>query len=192
MRSTRIRTRGVDAIVNYGLDFGSNGVLRLTGGYNHTKTEVTDKIPTPPELTGFDEALFGRAEQGRIEQAQPRDNVLLSANYSRGPLGVVVRGQRFGEVTNIQPKLSSNQPPDQTFSAKWITDVSGSYHLLRRATFSVGADNVFDIYPDKQSDNGDVTRNYAGNANFGMNPYSGISPFGFNGRFFWAKIAYGF
>jgi hypothetical protein len=25
-----------------------------------------------------------------------------------------------------------------------------------------------------------------------MNPYSGISPFGFNGRFFWAKVSYGF
>jgi iron complex outermembrane receptor protein len=185
-------TRGVDAVVNYGLDFRSTGLLRLTGGYNHNKTEVTDRIPTPPELTGFDEALFGRAEQGRIEQAQPRDNLLLSANYTRGPLGAVLRSQRFGEVTNIQPKLSANQPPDQTFAAKWVTDVSASYHLLRRATFSVGADNVFDIYPDRQSDNGDLTRNYAGNANFGMNPYSGISPFGFNGRFFWAKVAYGF
>jgi hypothetical protein len=51
---------------------------------------------------------------------------------------------------------------------------------------------VFAISPDVQSDNGDITRNYAGNANFGMNPYSGISPFGFNGRFLWAKVSYGF
>jgi iron complex outermembrane recepter protein len=186
------RTRGVDAVVNYGVDLHSSGVLRFTGGYNHTKTEVTDVIPTPPELAGFDEQLFGRAERGRIEEAQPRDNLLLSANYTRGPLGVVLRSQRFGSVTNRQVRLATNQPPDQTFSAKVVTDVSASYRLLRRATFSLGADNVFDIYPDTQSDNGDVARNYAGNANFGMNPYSGISPFGFNGRFFWAKLAYGF
>ena len=184
-------TKGFDAVVNYGLDFRSNGILRFTGGYNHTKTEVTDVIPTPPELTGFDEQLFGRAERGRIEEAQPRDNLLLSANYTRGPLGAVLRSQRFGEVTNRQARLATNQPPDQTFAAKWVTDISASYHLLRRATFSVGADNVFDIYPDKQSDNG-LLPSYAGNANFGMNPYSGISPFGFNGRFFWAKVAYGF
>ena len=185
-------TRGVDAVANYGMDLRNNGVLRFTAGYNHTKTEVTDVIPTPPELSGFSEQLFGRAERGRIEEAQPRDNLLGSVNYTRGALGAVLRAQRFGEVTNRQAFLATNQPPDQTFSAKWITDVSASIRLLRRATFAIGADNVFDVYPDAQSDNGDVTRNYAGNANFGMNPYNGISPFGFNGRFFWGKISYGF
>ncbi len=164
------RTKGVDVVTNYGIDFRRNGVLRLTGGYNHTKTNVTDVIPTPPELSGFGEALFGRAERGRIEEAQPRDNLLLSANYTKGVFGGVVRTQRFGEVTNRQIAAATNQPPDQTFSAKWVTDVSGSYKVLNRVTFSVGADNVFDIYPDVQSDNGDITRNYAGNANFGMNP----------------------
>ena len=75
-------TRGVDVVANYGLDLGGTGVLRFTGGYNHNKNEVTKVIPTPPELTGFDEQLFGKAERGRIEEAQPRDNLLLSANYT--------------------------------------------------------------------------------------------------------------
>ena len=185
-------TRGVDAVVNYGIDLRSNGLLRLTGGYNHNKNEVTDVIPTPPELTGFAEQLFGRAERGRIEEAQPRDNLLLSGTYTRGAIGGVLRTQRFGEVTNRQIRVATNQPADQTFSAKWITDVSGSYRLLGRVTLSAGADNVFDVYPDKQNEPWNVATGFAGNANFGMNPYSGISPFGFNGRFFWAKIVYGF
>jgi iron complex outermembrane recepter protein len=184
-------TQGVDVVGNYGIDLRGNGVLRLTGGYNHTKTKVTDVIPTPPELTGFDEQLFGRAERGRIEEAQPRDNVLLSANYTRGVLGGVVRTQRFGEVTNRQIKVATNQPSDQTFSAKWVTDVSASYRLLGRVTLGVGADNVFDVYPDKQNDQWTLP-SFAGNSNFGMNPYSGISPFGFNGRFFWGRVTYGF
>jgi iron complex outermembrane receptor protein len=186
------RTDGVDVVANYGIDFQQNGVLRFTGGYNQTHTRVKHVIPTPPELSGFDEQLFGRAERGRIEEAQPRDNVLLSANYTRGVFGGVLRTQRFGEVTNRQIKVATNQPPDQTFSAKWVTDVSGSWRVLNPVTLGVGVDNVFDVYPDRQSDNGDVTRNYAGNANFGMNPYSGISPFGFNGRFLWVKASYGF
>ncbi len=61
---------------------------------------MTHVIPTPPELTGFDEQLFGRAERGRIEEAQPRDNILASANYTRRELGLVLRTQRFGQVTN--------------------------------------------------------------------------------------------
>jgi iron complex outermembrane receptor protein len=186
------RTRGVDVVANYGIDLRRDGVLRFTGGYNHTKTKVTDVIPTPPELSGFDEQLFGRAERGRIEEAQPRDNFLASANYTRGVWGAVLRTQRFGEVTNRQLKVSTNQPADQTFLAKWVTDVSGSYRLLGRVTLGVGADNVFDVYPDKQSEQWNVATGFAGNSNFGMNPYSGISPFGFNGRFFWARLTYGF
>ena len=186
------RTKGVDVVTNYGIDLRRNGLLRFTGGYNHTRTRVTDVIPTPPELTGFSEQLFGRAERGRIEEAQPRDNLLLSGNYTRGPIGAVLRTQRFGEVTNRQIRVATNQPSDQTFSAKWVTDVSGSYRLLHRVTFGVGADNVFDVYPDKQDDTWNVSTGFAGNSNFGMNPYSGISPFGFNGRFFWGRIAYSF
>jgi iron complex outermembrane receptor protein len=186
------RTRGVDVVTNYGIDLRRDGVVRFTGGYNHTKTKVTDVIPTPPELSGFDEQLFGRAERGRIEEAQPRDNFLASANYTRGVWGAVLRTQRFGEVTNRQLKVSTNQPADQTFSAKWVTDVSGSYRLLGRVTLGVGADNVFDVYPDKQNEQWNVATGFAGNSNFGMNPYSGISPFGFNGRFFWARLTYGF
>jgi iron complex outermembrane receptor protein len=146
---------------------------------------------TPAELTGFDEQLFGRAERGRIEEAQPRDNFVGSANYDWRRLGVVLRSQRFGRVTNRQARLATNQPPDQTFGAKWVTDVSASYRALGRLTVALGADNVFDVYPDRQSDAGDVSRGYAGNANFGMNPYSGISPFGFNGRFIYARVTLG-
>ena len=151
-------TRGVDVVANYGLDLGGTGVLRFTGGYNHNKNEVTKVIPTPPELTGFDEPLFGRAERGRIEEAQPRDNLLLSANYTRGLFGAVLRTQRFGEVTNRQARVATNQPSDQTFSAKWVTDVSASYRVLGRVTFSLGADNVLDVYPDEQNDEWNVLR----------------------------------
>jgi iron complex outermembrane receptor protein len=186
------RTKGVDVVANYGLDFRQNGILRLTGGYNHTKTDVTDRIPTPPELAGFDEQLFGRAERGRIENAQPHDNLVLSANYNRGPLGAVLRTQHFGEVSNKQIRVATNQPSDQTFSSKWVTDVSASYRLLRRVTVGLGADNVFDVYPDVQSDQYNLATGFAGNANFGMNPYTGISPFGFNGRFVWGRLSYGF
>jgi len=73
-----------------------------------------------------------------------------------------------------------------------VTDASVSYRFFGRVTLSAGADNVFDVYPDEQSDPGNVATGYAGNANFGMNPYNGISPFGFNGRFIWGRVSYGF
>ncbi len=187
------KTTGLDVVANYGIDLKANGVLRLTAGYNQNKTRVTKVVVnTPPQLGNLNETLFGRAERGRIEVGQPRNNLVLSGNYERGNLGLNVRGQRFGQVTGRQALATgtARQVPDLELGAKFITDVSASYKLLKRTTLSMGADNVFDIYPDRITDLGDVAANYSGQGTFGIYRYSGLSPFGFNGRFLYARLAY--
>jgi iron complex outermembrane receptor protein len=42
--------------------------------------------------------------------------------------------------------------PDQTFGAKWITDVSATVRPIPRVSLAIGADNVLDVYPDENSD----------------------------------------
>ena len=51
-----------------------------------------------------------------------------------------------------------------------------------RLRATLGADNVFDTYPDAT---------LANNSNSGILPFSGISPFGFNGRYLYAKLSVG-
>jgi len=185
------RTNGVDVVANYGLNVGGGGILRFTAGYNGSKNEVTKiVVPTPPQLGDLTEVLFGRVEVTRLETGQPRNNFLFNVAYDRNAVSLSARTQRFGEVTVEQPILSP-QPPGQTFSAKWVTDVSAGYTFLRRVRLSVGADNIFDVYPDENSDRGNGTT-YSGNSNFGIFPYNGVSPFGFNGRFYYARMTYGF
>lgn len=163
----------------------------FTAGYNGAKNEVTKiVVPTPPELGDLSETLFGRVEETRLEEGQPRNNFLFNAMYERRSLALTARTQRFGEVTVEQPILTP-QPPGQTFAAKWVTDVSVGYTFLNRMRLTVGADNIFDVYPDENSDPGNGST-YAGNSNFGIFPYNGVSPFGFNGRFYFARLSYGF
>ncbi len=50
---------------------------------------------------------------------------------------------------------------------------------------------MFDVYPDENNNLGSVAQNFGGNSNFGIFPYSGISPFGFNGRFVYARVSFG-
>jgi iron complex outermembrane receptor protein len=186
------RTQGVDVVGNYAFSLGpAGGQMRLTAGYNHTRNRVTRVIPNPPQLGALGANLFAREERGRVEIGQPRDNLLASASYELRRLTLVARTQRFGSVTNIQP-VTNPQIPDQTFGAKWITDVSASLRVLRSLTATIGADNVGDVYPDRNSDFGNPATGYAGNGNFGLNPYNGISPFGFNGRFAYARVTYTF
>ncbi len=173
------RTHGFDVVANYGLDLGTAGTVRVTGGYNGTSNEVTRVTPTPPELSTQSEALFGRVEQGRIEVGQPKNNIVTSLDWSRKSWSALLRGQRFGEV--ISRGTASNGSLDNTYEPTWITDISLSWQTPWRLKWTVGADNVLDKYP---------TQNIAGTDNSGIFPYSGITPFGYNGRFIYTRLTY--
>ncbi len=189
------KTHGFDVIANYGLTLSRTSVLRMSAAYNANRTRVTRVSLLPQNLSGLQGQLFDRVEKARIEVGNPENNLILSGNYSLGALGLMLRGQRFGQVTSYGT-ASSNAfgPLDQTFSPKWITDASVAYGL-RGVTVSIGADNILDVYPDRNNNNGNFTTlatENGGTSNFGIFPYSGISPFGFNGRFIYTKVSTSF
>jgi iron complex outermembrane recepter protein len=188
------KTHGIDIIANYGITLSNSGVVRLTAAYNHNRTRVTrvDTLPTPLAL--LKTSLFDRVEQGRIEEGNPEDNLILSGNFDYRGFGVLARSQRFGRVTSYGTAATNAFGPlDQTFSPKWITDLALSYGL-RQLILTVGADNIFDVYPDRNNNNGGIVlgNENGGTSNFGIFPYAGISPFGFNGRFIYTRVAVGF
>ncbi len=173
------KTDGVDIVGNYGLNFSRSTLLRLTAGYNGNWTTVT-RIDTSAVLGGHSDQLFNRVERARLEKGQPRNNFLLSADLSSGQFGIDARTQRFGKVTSYGTPTTGAS--DQTWNPKWVTDLSLSYGPVRRGTITIGADNIFDTYPDPT---------IAPNSNSGILPFSGISPYGFNGRFVYAKLSVG-
>jgi iron complex outermembrane receptor protein len=70
----------------------------------------------------------------------------------------------------------------QRFAAKWLTDVQAS---LRRGGYAVaaGVQNLFDVFPD---------RNSTVNSFNGIQTFPSQSPFGFNGRSLYARLAWTF
>ena len=74
---------------------------------------------------------------------------------------------------------------------KWITDVEVRVHPVEQVTLAVGADNVFDIYPDRLPTGG-ATGAPGFTPNSYFLPYSQLSPFGFNGRFLYGRVAFQF
>jgi len=88
--------------------------------------------------------------------------------------------QRYGEGTNRGSAATDTL--DQTFGAKWITDLNLSYRVLRQLQLSVGSNNLFDVYPDRQ---------IPGNSNSGIFQYPNtVNTFGFNGRYVYVKMRY--
>ena len=181
------RTSGVDVVVGYGFNVFKGAPLRLTAAYNHNKDSVTAVQPTPGVLQNFGSVLFDRVERARIEVGQPKDNLNFTGVLTYKAWTWNAHVQRFGKVTSFGTPVDGSL--DQTFSPKLITDASVAYAYRQNITFMLGADNMFDVYPDRNSV-GSAT--VGGNSNFGIFPYNGISPFGFNGRFAYVRATWNY
>jgi iron complex outermembrane receptor protein len=102
----------------------------------------------------------------------------LGVDWQKDRLGVLVRESRYGEYCSFLNPATE----DQTFGAEWVTDVEIAY-TWKPLTFAVGASNLFDEFPD---------RNTGTDANLGIFTYPRNSPFGMNGRFIYSRVSYVF
>jgi iron complex outermembrane receptor protein len=169
------RTNGLDIVARYALDLGTRGVTGFTGGYNRTETVVTHVDATPAALSTQQAVLFDRLERSRIEEGQPHKTVSLTLDHTIRRFNVTLHTTRFGKVGS---RGATNAALDQTYKARWITDANVSIPLVRQLGITLGVNNIADVYPSE---------NIPANNNSGIFPYNGISPFGFNGRFIYAR-----
>jgi iron complex outermembrane receptor protein len=169
------RTNGLDIIGRYLMDWGTRGVTGFTGGFNRTGTVVTHVDSTPPALATQNAVLFDRFERSKLEEAQPHRTVNFTLDHTIRRFNVTVHTTRFGEITTRGP---TNPALDQTYAARWITDANVTVPLVPHFAATLGVNNIADVYP---------TENIPANNNSGILPYTGFSPFGFNGRFMYVR-----
>ncbi len=173
-------TKGIDIVLNYGLQLGTAGLLRFTGGYNQNETEVTRVSETPPQLAAVSTALFDRVQRALFEKGQPRNSIRLTLNHVFRNLTTNLHASRFGKFTVFQTAATGAQ--DQTFDAQWVADAAVGYKF-GSVNLTVGANNILDSYPDTL---------IAANQTRGIYLFSGQSPAGFNGRYGYVRAAVDF
>ena len=183
------RTRGIDLVANYRLDLGSFGKTSLSAGGNVNRITVLDSVGTNAVLARYapTQVLFGTGSRALLTDAAPKTKVSLSADWTLGPWNAYLNETHYGSVTRVP---AANIPAagivPQKYRGRWITNVSGSYQVDSHLTLTVGADNVFNKYPDRIN---------AQNDQYLVDtiPYdSGLSPWGINGGFYYAKASYRF
>ena len=119
-----------------------------------------------------------------------------------GAFGLTARTTRYGKVVSpgaANPiddptSVTANGPDDIFLGRKWITDLELRFNAGGKQTeFAIGANNLFDVYPDR-SPFGARPTSVGGvyPANQIYIPYSIFSPFGFNGRFLYGRVAVSF
>ena len=113
----------------------------------------------------------------KIKQKHCRISLRLCASAVK-KFNFKAQTTRFGEISTIAP---TDPLQDQTFSAKWLSDLSLGYKINKSILVSVGANNVFDVYPDKVAD--------PRLTNDGTVIYSRFATqFGFNGAYYFANL----
>ena len=196
------RTQGVDAVATWRIpvDFGQ---FTLTAAYNYNKTKIEQRLNgLGPLATIPGIILFGRVEGICFTDGQPRDKIVLSADGKVNDLGFTLRSTRYGKVVSPGATVPISDPtsltaygPDDIFlGAKWITDLEVRFQPVKSVSLAIGANNLFDIYPDRSPFGNRPTS--AGGGQYPINqyylPYSGFSPFGFNGRFLYGRVNFTF
>lgn len=171
-------TKGVDIVASYSHEVGDLGRLRYTLGFNYNKTTIAGIAPNPPELAGLGLTLFDRQQRGSATVSTPRTKLLLGAEWTYDKWRVNLRESRYGKWQS----LNNNAAFDQRYGAKWLTDLEVGYQVSERLALAVGANNLFDVYPD---------RNTVADTN-GFAPFGGNSPFGVYGGYYYARVTVNF
>jgi len=187
------QTQGIDIIATWHTDI-LDGDFNLTFAANFTETNVVRIFA--PKNSGLDdiapELIFSTQDISIIEEWQPQDRISLSGLYKIGDLTVNLAFNRYGEYTITDGGR-------QTFGAEVLTDLRFSYQISNRWSLNLGANNLFNVYPDKNKignsrtgtivdDNGNTIVDSQG-----VFTYSRRSaPFGFNGAFYYAGAKYKF
>lgn len=186
-------TRGIDVVISHNFKRGNLSLIN-DFGINLTQTRKVGgiKVPEIIKLNGLESSFFSERARVYLEEAVPRTKASLSHNLSIGKFSAYLRNTYYGKTTSPAIVSAANRLVGFTFDEKGhqisgdriITDVSFSYAFNDNIRFTIGANNLLDIYPE---------RNVASEANNDQFVYSrSTSQFGQNGRYVFTRLNFNF
>ncbi|MEH3104626.1 MAG: TonB-dependent receptor [Sphingomonas phyllosphaerae] len=167
-------TKGLDIVAAYTLRTQNLGSFNLSAAANLNDISV-DRVPTSTASLNPAPSLFGRNRILTIEQGTPRTKIVGAVDWRGEALGATLRAVHYGNV--LQPgTVVAN---DVYTGRRTIIDLEGRYRFNDNVTLALGAENLFDVYPN--------TTPTALNNN-GVTAFPYYSPFGFNGRQIYGRL----
>ena len=165
-------TDGVDVVATLKSEF-LGGKANWTLAYNYNMSRVTK----------YDPLLIDASQIQDIRHLAPNHRLNASVNWQSGNFTVNLAERVFGSWGD------ENDYPGQTFKTKVTTDLDVSYTFMDHYTLTVGANNLFDVYPDKiaASPSNPIYALTESTADGQIYPRSG-GPFGINGGFWYVRL----
>ncbi|SHG43708.1 iron complex outermembrane recepter protein [Flagellimonas flava] len=182
------KSSGVDVVLSHKTNWG-DAILKNDFAANFNKTEIEDIFV--PELianAGLSGSFFDGQEEAFLTLAQPRTKLNLTNLVSYNSWDFLLRNVFFGEVTdpddfNGDARVDGTPVSDDAvYGGKLITDLTVTKTLTDGLSLTVGANNLFDVYPDENREGGTSGDQFV---------YSRrTSQFGYSGRYLFARLRF--
>ncbi|WP_149304847.1 TonB-dependent receptor [Pareuzebyella sediminis] len=173
-------SRGLDIVITHNTTIGSNWRLKSDLAGTLSKTNQIGDINASEVLrnAGLIDTYFPEDSRVYLEEAVPRTKINLSNSLTSDRWIVFLRNVFFGEVTEATTVVENQQ----VFGTKLVTDLSIGYKASDALTLTIGANNLFDIYPDRAEEQ-------FGNRSGGRFDWSRrAQQFGIGGRYLFARL----
>ncbi|CDG83694.1 TonB-dependent receptor plug domain-containing protein [Janthinobacterium agaricidamnosum] len=182
------RNSGAEAVYTYSENYAGLGRVDWSAAGNYNKVEVRKVNQAPSQL--LPQTLLDPAAISDLETASPTFRINLGATWKLAAWSVNLREAIYGPSSNLRT-YDGSQYYESRIKTKALTDLEVSYRLSKALTLSVGANNLFNTYPDKV--NGSLVAVQRANLDNGaVTQYPSFSPFGINGGYYYARANYTF
>ncbi|MGJ8743187.1 TonB-dependent receptor [Polaribacter sp.] len=164
------KTQGVDIVLNYKKRFDEHIInIGLIGNFNDTKINSINTPETLQTKLGLsaEEAeltFFSPFSQAYLNAAAPDHKFGLNLGYTYKKFNAALNFTKFSEV-QLQDFQWVDSPPTtqaeadalylvatDTYESSITTDLSLSYAFTDKLNFTIGGNNIFNIYPTPQFD----------------------------------------
>jgi iron complex outermembrane recepter protein len=169
------RTHGLDLVATKTAHLANDATLAATLAYNYNITDVTRR----------DASVVPDYQLVDIQHYAPNHRVNTTLSYTQGKFTAGVHENYYGTFRD------EFDYPGQLFGAKFTTDLDLSYEVAPKVVFALGARNLLNALPDRIANN-DAVGNTVYQSTHSLwdgeyFPRTG-GPFGYNGRFVYARI----
>ncbi|MBS7253095.1 TonB-dependent receptor [Flavobacterium branchiicola] len=165
-------THGLDLVFSWkkAFDFGNIGAT-LVGNINDMKIDNVKNGSLDAET------FFGKREKAFLLASAPDSKFGLNLTYSKSKFDAGLAFTRFSKVV-----LVDYADEDDVYNPRLITDLTLGYRLTKNLKLSVGSNNLFNVYPTKQDEQGNTE---AGG-------YWDAVQMGFSGAYYYARLGFNF
>ena len=216
-------SKGIDIVISHKTSFGNNVSLKTDLSGTFSNTYRVGDIHASPVLAaaGQINRYYSEASRVYLQEAIPRVKANLTNSISYKKFDFFLRNVYFGKVTDpntadvngdgrVEGIIVNGQAVEiehPIWGAKIITDLSVGFKITDAAKIVIGANNIFDIYPDMNLGTQTAIRPrlVSGAISYTAAPstidlsnanqfiYSrNTSQFGQNGRFVFARLSFSF